>query len=443
MSLFEALGRALHRVVHPQHVREQENLDRIAKAMGAQNAVAERLQAQLGGLSEKLSRLALDKDVRGLHRDLTELRAASGRQHRMLSQGLRFAEWNEALRIDERRIRRRIERLARSDRPVLVGPWAGEVGFELLYWVPFVTWALREAAVAPERIVVVSRGGPASWYAHLGGRYVDVLSCITPDEFRSRTEAQKKQHDVGSLDREITRRVIATERLERPVLLHPGLMYRLFRPFWEQEATVHRVEDYARFERVRATANPALAGRLPADYVAVRFYFGSQFPDTPGNRAFAESTIRGLAASTDVVMLSPGFRVDDHRDFTPDMSSRIHRVDDLMTPERNLDVQTAVIAGARAFVGTVRRLCLSGAVLQRAGDRVLLRARGLPYLSPRAGRSRLPQDEHGVSRRARRTRRGADQDRVRRAAGSPCLSRSSGACSGVPEAPAAISRSRR
>ena len=34
------------------------------------------------------------------------------------------------------------------------------------------------------------------------------------------------------------------------------------------------------------------------------------------------------------------------------MSSRIHRVDDLMTPERNLDIQTAVIAGARAFVGT-------------------------------------------------------------------------------------------
>ena len=352
MSLFEALGRALHRVVHPQHVREQENLDRIAKAVGAQNAVAERLQTQLGGLSEKLSRLALDKDVRGLHRDLTELRAASGRQHRMLSQGLRFAEWKEALRIDERRIRRRIERLARSDRPVLVGPWAGEVGFELLYWVPFVTWALREAGVAPERIVVVSRGGPASWYAHLGGRYVDLLSCITPDQFRSRTEAQKKQHDVGSLDREIARRVIATERLERPVLLHPGLMYRLFRPFWEQAATVHRVEDYARFERIRTTANPVLAGRLPADYVAVRFYFGSQFPDTPDNRAFAESTIRGLAASTDVVMLSPGFRVDDHSDFTPGMSSRIHRVDDLMTPERNLDVQTAVIAGARAFVGT-------------------------------------------------------------------------------------------
>ena len=147
---------------------------------------------QLDGLSERLSRLALDKRCPRTASRTRRIRAASGRQHRMLSQGLRFAEWKEALRIEERRIRRRIERLARSDRPVLVGPWAGEVGFELLYWVPFVTWALREAAVAPERIVVVSRGGPASWYAHLGGRYIDVLSCITPDEFRSRTEAAEE-----------------------------------------------------------------------------------------------------------------------------------------------------------------------------------------------------------------------------------------------------------
>ena len=352
MSLFDAIGRALHRVVHPQYAQESERLDAIAKALKARDADAERVQSQIGGLSEKVSRLALDKDVRGLHRDLVELRAASTRQHRMLSQALRFAEWKEALRVDERRIRRRIKRLAESTRPVLVGPWSGEVGFELLYWIPFVTWALREADVNPDRLVIVSRGGPVSWYAHLGGRYVDVLSSITPDEFRSRTEAQKKQREVGAFDREMLRQVIAAAGLQRPALLHPGLMYRLFRSFWNQESTVHRVDDYTRYERLHAASNPALSSRLPADYIAVRFYFSSSFPDTPDNRAFAESTVRALAASTHVVMLGPGFRVDDHRDFTPAISSRIHVVDDLMTPARNLEIQTAVIAGARAYVGT-------------------------------------------------------------------------------------------
>jgi hypothetical protein len=352
VSLVAAIGRALHRIIHPQHTQEQERLDRIAKAVSARDADIERVHAELGGLSEKLSRLALDKDIRGLHRDLGELRAASTRQHRMLSQALRFADWKEALRVEERRIRRRVKRLAEGTGPVLVGPWSGEVGFELLYWIPFVTWALREADVNPDRLVIVSRGGPASWYAHLGGRYLDVLSSVAAEEFRSRTEAQKKQRGVGAFDREILRRVIAASHIDRPTLLHPGLMYRLFRPFWQQEATVHRVDDYSRYERLRVTPGPALASRLPADYVAVRFYFSSSFPDTPDNRAFAESTVRGLAASSHVVMLGPGVRVDDHRDFTPSASSRIHDVNDLMTPERNLEIQTAVIAGARAFVGT-------------------------------------------------------------------------------------------
>jgi hypothetical protein len=351
VSLVDAIGRALHRIIHPQHTQEQERLDRIAKAVSARDADAERLRVELGGLSEKVSRLALDKDIRGLHRDLGELRAASARQHRMLSQALRFADWKESLRVEERRIRRRVKRLADGTGPVLVGPWSGEVGFELLYWIPFVTWALREADVNADRLVIVSRGGPASWYAHLGGRYIDMLSSITPEDFRSRTEAQKKQRVVGAFDREIVRRIIAAARIDRPTLLHPGLMYRLFRPFWQQDTTVHRVDDYTRYQRLHAAPNPVLAGRLPADYVAVRFYFSASFPDTPDNRAFAESTVRSLAESTHVVMLSPGFRVDDHHDFTPAASSRIHSVDDLMTPERNLEIQTAVIAGARAFVG--------------------------------------------------------------------------------------------
>jgi ADP-heptose:LPS heptosyltransferase len=86
--------------------------------------------------------------------------------------------------------------------------------------------------------------------------------------------------------------------------------------------------------------------------VAVRFYFSACFPDTPENRAFAEHTIRSLAESSNVVLLNTPFRVDDHADYGMGHSPRVHTIDDLMTPSRNLDVQTAVIAGAKAFVGT-------------------------------------------------------------------------------------------
>ncbi len=34
-----------------------------------------------------------------------------------------------------------ITMLGRQDRPIIVGPWLSETGFELLYWIPFLAWA--------------------------------------------------------------------------------------------------------------------------------------------------------------------------------------------------------------------------------------------------------------------------------------------------------------
>jgi hypothetical protein len=53
-----------------------------------------------------------------------------------------------------------------------------------------------------------------------------------------------------------------------------------------------------------------------------------------------------------VVLLNNAITVDDHHDYRPGHLERIHYVDDLMTPDTNLAIQSAVIAGARAFVGT-------------------------------------------------------------------------------------------
>lgn len=354
--LLGGLGRALHRVVHPQHAEERERFEQFAKSMAAHASAARDemhgLRRQLEGVSDRVSQLALDRDVRGLHKQVDSLRDASGRHYHMLAQALKRADWDEELRVDERRLERRLRRLAKSDQPVIVGPWTGEVGFELLYWIPFVTWALRKAGVGPERTVIVSRGGPRSWYAHLGGRYVDVLSHVTPDEFRARTEEQKKQRMVGRFDREMVRLVIRETGIERPFLLHPGLMYPLFFPFWKQRATVRRVEEYTEYGRIDRPVVPELAGRLPQDYVALRFYFSACFPETAANRAFVESVIKALSASVDVVLLNSGFHVDDHRDHAPGRLARVHTLDDLMVPASNLELQTAVIAGARAFVGT-------------------------------------------------------------------------------------------
>ena len=90
-------------------------------------------------------------------------------------------------------------------------------------------------------------------------------------------------------------------------------MYALFMPFWKHQASLTRVVDHSRYRRI--AASPASLPPLPATYVAVRFYFSGCFPDTPANRGFVAATIASLAEHTNIVMLNPGFQVDDHVDY--------------------------------------------------------------------------------------------------------------------------------
>jgi len=51
-------------------------------------------------------------------------------------------------------------------------------------------------------------------------------------------------------------------------------------------------------------------------------------------------------------MLNPGFRPDDHADFSAASHPRVHAFDMSGRAGENLAWQTAIIAGAQAFVGT-------------------------------------------------------------------------------------------
>jgi len=118
----------------------------------------------------------------------------------------------------------------RADGEVLAGPWTGEIGFELLYWIPFLAW-LAAQGPAGRRMAVVSRGGAAHWYRHLSHRYVDILDLVTPDEFRERTAGKKKQYDrKNEFDRELLDAARVRLGLGDVSEVHPSTMFRLFAP---------------------------------------------------------------------------------------------------------------------------------------------------------------------------------------------------------------------
>ena len=247
--------------------------------------------------------------------------------------------------------------LAERPGPVIVGPWISEAGFELLYWIPFVAWAARHANLRRDRLVVVSRGGTARWYAHIATRYRDVFAFMTPDEFRTRNEARiagqegQKHFEISELDEDIYRRVAHGLGVASPSWLHPSTMYQLFRPYWLQQLPTDLVRAFTAPQALELAGLAKPAG-LPDRYIAVKFYGNLALPYTDANRAFVADAMGRLTRRHHVVLLQTGVQFDDHDDFATAAPGRIHAVDHLMTPQTNLDVQTAVIRHADALVGT-------------------------------------------------------------------------------------------
>lgn len=317
---------------------------RVERMAGALDQLAE----QVGRLADRVD--AVDnRPVKHLRDAASSLEWSTRRQAAFAGKVLESAQQRSGHERVRAHVLDRICQAARRGGPILVGPWTGEVGFELLYWAPFVRWAIKRFGIDPDRVTLLSRGGTASWYGIDGARYSDVLDVSTPEEFRERTLKERKQRTLRLFDRQLLRRALRGMD-GRPPVLHPAMMYALYAPYWTGQASLRWVHQSAAFARVQAPVIPEL--QLPREYTAVRFYFSKCFPETPENHALIRSLIDGLTRDTHVVLLGSGVSLDEHRDATIERSDRVHTVEHLMRPETNLAVQTAVIAGAQAFLGT-------------------------------------------------------------------------------------------
>ena len=160
-----------------------------------------------------------------------------------------------------------------------------------------------------------------------------------------------KQLKPNPFDREVVKLVRLSIACRDTAAFHPMYMYRLFYPYWKSRASINLIESFTLFERLPPIDAPDISDKLPDDYVAVRFYYNSAFPETSENVEFVRRLLTKVTETTEVVLLNPGFRIDDHSDLQPDVSRRVHGIDHLLGPKNNLTVQTQVISGARAYIG--------------------------------------------------------------------------------------------
>jgi ABC-type polysaccharide/polyol phosphate transport system ATPase subunit len=250
------------------------------------------------------------------------------------------------------------QRLASSDRPILLGPWLGNANWELLYWRPYVSWLLEQFDRRQRRVIAISRAGADLWYRTLGDEYVDLLDVYGLEEFerigaeRLRVTGMRKQRYISDIERGILDAVAQTLDLQIDdcEILHPATMFRMFDEVWRGRLPPDFVLQCARFTKLEAA--PAEDLGLPPRYIAVRFSVEPTYGDRAAAHEYVNELVQTLAAEIPVVALDTGFSVEG-AEFELDPCDGLIPLHGRVSARHSLELQTQVVTGAAAFVGTL------------------------------------------------------------------------------------------
>lgn len=229
------------------------------------------------------------------------------------------------------------------------------MGFEALYWVPFVAHLRHTLKIQPENVIVLSRGGTGAWYAP--AQRVELYDYVPPKDLRllalegQQRAGSVKQLRMSNFERRLVELVATRIGIQRYGLLHPSRMYQTLDAFWTtQTMGLATAMTHLRIEPM-PTCQVPLGMALPEKFVAVRWYARPTWPLRPELLEWSQAMVRSLAATVPVVILQSSQYFDDHVDFPAPIGPNITVI--AAEPWRdNLAIQTAILQKAVAFVGT-------------------------------------------------------------------------------------------
>lgn len=256
-------------------------------------------------------------------------------------------------RLAQEERQRRQPVVSAGTQPLILGPWLGEVGPELQYWIPFIAKLKASGILTGRRLIVISRGGVASWYRHITSDYSEVFDLVNQADYKAlRTErTTEKQFDWTAGERQLVSKVAKHLDINQYDTIHPGAMWQRLLPYFKEQQGLPFILEQLFFQLFdQLTLTPPVG--LPEHYVAIRFYQSELFPATVENQSSVADLLARLTKRHNVVALVTQQQLDDHAQFPLPQNERLHRVVIDQSLAANLGLQTAVLAKADVFIGT-------------------------------------------------------------------------------------------
>ena len=250
-------------------------------------------------------------------------------------------------------------KISNADEVLFLGPWLGEVGPELQYWIPYLQQAKSRGFFGKKRIIAISRGGVEAWYTRVADEYVDVYDHLSPNEYRNiRLQIMKttqKQVSIHPWERHFTEEVARKRQINSYSLIHPSMMWRIVVAWLQERLPLTRVLSQLRFQDLSistsAYADFVNGLRLPKNFIVARFYTSHVFKAKRESVEVVKKILQKVSRLIPVVVFSMNYGLDDHGTFPLPKTRRIMHVGSL--PIRlNMGIQTEVIRRSKGFIGT-------------------------------------------------------------------------------------------
>src|SRR3990167_5622866 len=226
-----------------------------------------------------------------------------------------------------------------SAETVIFGPWLGEVGPELQYWIPFIR-QLKKDFFRHKKTVVISRGAVQSWYGDFADNYIELFNHLTLEQYRElrekvvKTTGLEKQLYESSAEKQIIKSICLKKEFPDAYIIYPSMMWQVVWP-WSEVKIGRFVDELG----------------LPEKFAVMKFYASSLFPKNKANSLFIRNLLAKLVKRSAVVVLN-NKSVDNHPVFDISAGKRITILERNFPVESNLGIQTEIIRRSSCFYGT-------------------------------------------------------------------------------------------
>jgi hypothetical protein len=253
------------------------------------------------------------------------------------------------------RLRLLARHIAASKRPIILGPWRSEVGFEVLYWLPFLSQLRQTYGWDKQRLIALSRGGMGALYDTAG--HADLFQFLPVETVRlhtwraQQTQASVKQLAMEPWERNVAQLAASAMGLHNPIIFHPSWMYRILQPFWFDSMTTAKLSTWIDPKPIPALPLPE-GLKLPDRFIAVRIYGRSTLEPHDGMMLSLRQALLRFAQKQPLVFLTSDERYDDHADLIRPFANNMADISAHLKPTNNLAVQAAVLQRAALCITT-------------------------------------------------------------------------------------------